>query len=90
MQASVQAELVAATNGAGHVVRLSTSEMLVIAPAKTLIEAGLEQVQPRGIGLDYRRRDYRIREIINSLELREVLGLTVPPEPQGSGKPLIH
>lgn len=89
VQASVQAELVSATNGAGHVVRLSTSEMLVIAPAKTLIGAGLEQ-QPRGIGSDYRRRDYRIREIVNSLELREVLGLTVPPEPQGSGKPLIH
>lgn len=88
VQASVQAELVLATSGAGHVVRLSTNEMLVIAPAKTLVTAGLEQTLRSGS--DYRRRDYRLKEIANSLELREVLGLTLPPDPQGSGKPLIH
>jgi putative nucleotidyltransferase with HDIG domain len=90
VQASVQAELVLAAKGAGHVVRLSTSEMLVIAPAKTLVAAGLEQTAPRGSGSDYRRRDYRVRDITNSLELREVLGLTLPPDPQSAGKPLIH
>jgi len=90
VQASVQAELVLATKGAGHVVRLSISEMLVIAPARMLVAGGLEQTPPRGSGSDYRRRDYRVREITNSLELREVLGLTLSPDPQSSGKPLIH
>lgn len=90
VQASVQAELVAATDGAGHVVRLSTSELLVVAPAKTLIAAGLQQTPFGGTGTDYRRRDYRIKDITNSLELREVLGLTLPPDPQSFGKPLIH
>jgi putative nucleotidyltransferase with HDIG domain len=90
VQASVQAELVLAAKGAGHVVRLSTTEMLVIAPAKTLVAAGLEQTPARGSGSDYRRRDYRVKDITNSLELREVLGLTIAPDPQTAGKPLIH
>ncbi len=91
LQASTQADLVSATNGIGHVVRLSANEMLVIAPVKTLASAGLEQNhRPRGTGSDYRRQDFRIKEITNSLELREVLGLTLSPDSQSPGKPLVH
>lgn len=90
-QVAIQGDVIGAAKNKGHVVRLSGSELLVIGTAEALASLRPEPASaPRSPGSDYRRRTFRVKEIANSLALREVLGLTLPPDPQSSGKPLIH
>jgi putative nucleotidyltransferase with HDIG domain len=72
MQAIIQRAITSATNNTGHLLRLSAVEILITAPLSVLTATGLtpnahKQVKPT---------DIIVREIANSLQLREVLGLT--------------
>jgi putative nucleotidyltransferase with HDIG domain len=88
MQATLERAIGAATNSVGHVIRLAASEVLVAAPRKHLIAAGLA---PQSASRAPKATDIEVVEIANSLQLREVLGLTSVSEQQSpSGKPLIH
>ena len=88
MHATLERAIAAATNSTGHVIRLATSDVLVVAAQGDLAAAGLApMVQPR----NPRPTDIDVVEIANSLQLREALGLTAVSEtPQASGKPLVH
>lgn len=87
MEAIFQRAISAATNGTGHLLRLSSTEMLLTAPFSVLLAAGLTPNAHRSI----RPSDIQVIEIANSLQLREVLGLTIPADTQlPHGKPLIH
>jgi putative nucleotidyltransferase with HDIG domain len=88
MQATLDRAVAAATSGAGHVVRLGSGELLIVAVHRHLIAAGLgpspQQRTPRAT-------DIEVVEIANSLQLREVLGLTVTTDHQAPpGKALVH
>jgi len=87
MQETLDRAIALATSSTGHVVRLSSADLLIAAPQKHLIAAGLAQsTQQRS-----RRTDIQVVEIANSLQLREVLNLTSPSDSHTtSGKPLIH
>lgn len=90
MRATLEHAIAAATNNSGHVIRLGSSELLVVAVQKHLLAAGLAPKSPQRI---WRPTDIEVLEIANSLQLREALGLTVLNEPQSqtsAGKPLIH
>jgi len=89
MEATLERSVANATNSSsGQVIRIGTSDLLVIAAQKDLATAGLA---PRATHRVLRPTDIHVVEIANSLELREVLGLTVTSEtPTISGKPLIH
>lgn len=88
MQASLHRAVASATHGAGHLLRLSANEVLIAAPRSTLVAAGLE---PLVTNRALRPTDIQVLEIVNSLQLREALGLTTPSDTQGNtGKPLIH
>jgi putative nucleotidyltransferase with HDIG domain len=87
MEAIFQRAISTATNGTGHLLRLSASEMLITAPLSVLATAGLmpsTQKPPRA-------SDIQIIEVANSLQLREALGLTIATESQpAQARPLIH
>jgi putative nucleotidyltransferase with HDIG domain len=88
MQATIERAVAAAANGAGHVVRLSSDDVLIAMAQKHLAAAGLTPApQPRTT----RRTDIDVTEIVHSLQLREVLGLTSPNDsPAVSNRTLIH
>ena len=73
MEAIFQRAISTATNGTGHLLRLSSTEMLITAPLSVLAATGLTPNTHKSI----RPSDIQIIEIANSLQLREVLGLTV-------------
>jgi hypothetical protein len=88
MRATLDRAIAAATNSTGHVVRLGASELLIVAAQQHLLASGLG---PSPQQRTARATDIEVVEIANSLQLREVLGLTVVSETQvPSGKPLIH
>jgi hypothetical protein len=88
MHETLERAIGAATNSAGHVIRLAVSEVLIVAPQKHLAAAGLA---PRSATRAPRPTAIEVTEIANSLQLREVLGLTSVNEQQTPvGKPLIH
>lgn len=74
-----------ATNSVGYVIRLSATEVLIVMPADHLDSLGLAPGSTRA-----KLPDVHVIEIANSLQLREVLGLTTSREPASSEKPLIH
>ena len=87
MQSILQRAIATATNGTGHLLRLSASEMLIAAPFSVLLAAGLAPTSQRSLRL----ADVQLTEIANSLQLREAMGLVTPTESQSqSGKPLVH
>jgi hypothetical protein len=87
MEVIFQRAISTATNGTGHLLRLSSTEMLITAPLSVLAAAGLTPYTHKSI----RPSDIQIIEIANSLQLREVLGLTTPAATQGPyDRPLIH
>ena len=87
MQAIIQRAISSATNNSGHLLRLSAMEMLITAPLSVLSAAGLAPNAHRPL----KPSDIVVREITNSLQLREVLELTSigDSKPQHE-KPLIH
>lgn len=87
MQAIIQRAISSATNNTGHLLRLSTMEMLITAPYSVLNAAGLAPNAHKPL----KPTDIVVREISNSLQLREVMGLTnlSDSKPQHE-KPLIH
>lgn len=88
MQGTLQRAIASATNGTGHTLRLSSSEMLIAAPYSVLLTAGLA---PSASAKVPKATDIQVVEIANSLQLREVLRLTNLSESQTPpGKPLIH
>jgi putative nucleotidyltransferase with HDIG domain len=88
MLATLERAIAAATNSTGHVIRLGSSDLLVVAAQKHLSAAGLA---PKSTLRVPRPTDIDVVEIANSLQLREALGLTVANETQSPfGKPLIH
>jgi putative nucleotidyltransferase with HDIG domain len=87
MEAIFQRAISSATNGTGHLLRLSSTEMLVTAPLSVLAAAGLTPGTHRSI----RPSDIQVIEIANSLQLREVLGLTTSTTAQAvQERRLIH
>ena len=78
MQAILQRAISTATNGTGHLLRLSAAEMLITAPLNVLLAAGLAPNSHKSL----RATDIQVTEIGNSLQLREVLGLVNPTESQ--------
>jgi len=86
-QTVLQRAVSTATNGTGHMLRLSAAEMLITAPLDVLVSAGLAPNANKNL----RAADIRVTEITNSLQLREALGLTIATEPQPTqAKPLVH
>ena len=87
MQETLDRAIASATSSSGHVIRLSSADLLIAAPQKRLIAAGLAQSTPHRT----RPTDIEVIEIANSLQLREALGLTIASELKlPEAKPLIH
>jgi putative nucleotidyltransferase with HDIG domain len=87
MQSILQRAIASATNGSGHLLRVSPSEMLIAAPFSVLVAAGLAPTSHKSLRLP----EVLVTEIANSLQLREAMGLTHTSETQISHeKPLIH
>jgi putative nucleotidyltransferase with HDIG domain len=88
MQTTLERAIATGTGSTGHVIRLGASDVLIVAAQKHLVAAGLAPtVETR----TRRATDIEVTEIANSLQLREILGLTTPSEqPIVEGKPLIH
>lgn len=80
-QTVLQRAISTATNGSGHMLRLSAAELLITAPLDVLLAAGLAPTDHKS----FRHSDVQVTEIVNSLQLREVLGLTSP-----TAAPSIH
>jgi GAF domain-containing protein len=72
MQAIIQRAIASATNNTGHLLRLSAVDMLITAPFSVLTAAGLTPNAHKSV----KSSDVLVTEIANSLQLREVLGLT--------------
>lgn len=70
------------------IVRLSSTELIITAKLGVLAGLGIDVLAARA--LTRGSREMRVTEIANSLQLREVLGLTQPGEPQSIGKRLVH
>lgn len=88
MRSTLERAIATATNHTGHVIRLATNDVLIAATQKHLVAAGLAPTPNQRVP---KATDIEVTEIANSLQLREVLGLTVASEaPLPSGKPLIH
>ncbi len=87
MQNTLDRTIASATKSAGHLIRLSSADLLIAAPQNHLLAAGLTQTAPQRT----RATDIQVIEIANSLQLRAALGLTIASEPKHpQGKPLIH
>ena len=86
MQTTLDRAIASATSSTGHVIRLSSADILIAAPQRHLIAAGLAQTSHQRT----RATDIQVVEIANSLELREVLKLTSATDQSPQGKPLIH
>ena len=87
IQSIIQHMVTSATNGTGHLLRLSASEMIITAPHSVLVATGLAPNAHRSI----KSSEVHVTEIANSLQLREVLGLTVSSESHSTQtKPLVH
>ena len=87
MQAIIQRAISSATHNSGHLLRLSATEMLITAPLSVLTAAGLTPNAHR----PPKPSDIVVKEITNSLQLREVLELTsVGDNKPQHEKPLIH
>ena len=87
MGRTIEMAVAAATNPAGHVVRLSSNEVIVAAPYSHLVAAGLTPSESRKGGTP----EILVREVANSLHLREALGLTIASESKGSNsRPSVH
>ena len=88
MSSTIERAIAVAATNTGHVVRLSANDLLVVTAQKNLISAGLAPSLPHR---QSRPTDIDVTEIMNSLELREALGLTVVSEPQSiPERPSIH
>ena len=88
MSSTLERAIAVATNDTGHVVRLASNDLLVVTAQKHLAGAGLA---PRSLPRLSGPSDIEVIEIVNSLQLRAVLGLTLANETHPiSGKPLIH
>jgi len=88
MNSALERAIAVATKNAGHVVRLSANDLLVVTTQKHLISAGLAPSLPQRPS---RPTDIEVIEIVNSLQLREALGFTVVSEqPAIPERPLIH
>ncbi|MGE0864882.1 MAG: hypothetical protein AB7P34_13365, partial [Vicinamibacterales bacterium] len=87
LQRSLLSDLGADPRESVSVVRLSANEALVVAPMRMLTNMGLD---PLGVHKTGRGREIKLTEIANSLQLREVLGLTLPAEPHETVKPIVH
>jgi len=85
---SLRAGLSSTAGATGTVIRLSPTELLITAPVRVLSAIGIDGNSAPKSGP--RSRDVRVREITNSLQLREVLGLTQTGEPTHTGKPVVH
>lgn len=88
MRTTLERAIAAATNSTGHVVRLGSNDVLIAAAQKHLIAAGL------GPTIETRTRratDIEVTEVANSLQLREILGLTAAnDQPVVEGRHSIH
>lgn len=88
LQSAFRADLASATGASASVVRLASNEMLITAPLRVLANLGLDVVAtPRTADM---LREMTVIEVANSLQLREVLGLTRQGELQPTRKPLVH
>lgn len=88
MRSTLDRAVAAATNSTGHVVRLGDCDLLIVATQKHLAAAGLD---PRPQQRTPRATAIEVTEIMNSLQLRETLGLTVANESHAPhAKPLVH
>jgi putative nucleotidyltransferase with HDIG domain len=88
MQATLERAIALAANNTGHVIRLAANDVIVAVAQKHLVAAGLTPTPPHR---STKATDIQVSEIVNSLELREVLGLTVPNETHTAlTRPLIH
>lgn len=86
-QTVLQRAISTATNGSGHMLRLSAAETLITAPLDVLLAAGLAPSAQKS----FRQSDVQVIEIVNSLQLREVLGLTTQTTVQSTQeRPSIH
>lgn len=87
IQALLQRGLSTATKGTGHVLRLSPTELLVVAPLSVLGACGLAPSPHRTA----RAHEPHTSEIVNSLQLREAMGLVNTAEPLTQpSRSLIH
>jgi len=87
MEETINRAVASATNSNGHIIRLSSADVLVAAHQRHLVAAGLAPTPPQRS----RATEIQVTEIANSLQLREVLGLTAHTETQSAhGKPLVH
>lgn len=88
MHATLERAIAAAANHAGHVIRLATNDVIIALAQKHLLAAGLAPIPTHRVA---KPTDIEVSEIANSLELREVLGLTASNEVHTAlTKPLIH
>jgi hypothetical protein len=88
MLSTLERAIAIATNNTGHMIRLDSSNVLVVATQRHLAAAGLA---PKAHQRVPRQTDIDVVEIANSLQLREALGLTGSSDvPTAQGKPLIH
>jgi putative nucleotidyltransferase with HDIG domain len=87
MQSTLQRAVASSTNGRGHLLRLSANEILIAATQNVLHAAGLWSVTSRPAQMT----GLQVTEIVNSLQLREVLGLTIATDIQPHpSRPVIH
>ncbi len=87
-QIEFQAELSSVAGASSSVVRLSSNQLLITAPLRVLTSLGIDTTAP--LRMVHKAQELKIVEIANSLQLREVLGLTQSGDPQHTGKPLVH
>jgi putative nucleotidyltransferase with HDIG domain len=88
MRATIGKAIASATKATGHVVRLKEDDVILVAPQRHLQAAGLA---PSSIPRPSRTTKIHVHEIANSLELREIMGLTISTESQtATGRPLVH
>lgn len=87
MRITLDRAIAAATSSTSHVLRLGASELLIVAMQQHLLASGLGPIPQQRTA---RATDIEVIEIANSLQLREVLGLTVIDNHVPTGRRLIH
>lgn len=73
IDAILQQALAAATNGTGHLIRLAPNEVLLATTHGALLASGLA---PSTTSSGSGQTHFQVTEVANSLQLRELLGLT--------------